>query len=133
MSFSDRLKEARKRTGLTQIQIAEKLGITAQSYSQYETGKRRPKSDTLSKIADALNVGYSYTKDGEPYFYNFVDTVHDLKYSDNEKFNRAQYEDAESIQRIITPYNKLNSVGQSKAIEQVELLTKIPEYRKGKE
>ena len=57
MSFSDRLKEARKRTGLTQIQIAEKLGITAQSYSQYETGKRRPKSDTLSKIADALNVG----------------------------------------------------------------------------
>lgn len=133
MSFSDRLKEARKRTGLTQIQIAEKLGITAQSYSQYETGKRRPKSDTLSKIADALNVGYSYTKDGEPYFYNFVDTVHDLKYSDSEKFNRAQYEDAESIQRIITPYNKLNSVGQSKAIEQVELLTKIPEYRKGKE
>lgn len=133
MSFSDRLREARKRAGLTQMQIAEKLGITAQSYSQYETGKRRPKSDTLSKIANALNVGYSYTKDGEPYFYSFVDTVPDLKYLDNEKFNRAQYEDAESIQRIITPYNKLNSDGQNKAIEQVELLTKIPEYRKDTE
>lgn len=133
MSFSDRLREARKKAGLTQMQIAEKLGITAQSYSQYETGKRRPKSDTISKIADALNVGYSYTKDGEPYFYSFVDTVPDPEYSDNEKFNRAQYEDAESIQRIITPYNNLNSIGQNKAIEQVELLTKIPEYRKDTE
>ena len=46
MSFSDRLREARKRSGLTQMQIAEKLGITAQSYSQYETGKRQPKAET---------------------------------------------------------------------------------------
>jgi len=28
MSFSDRLRETRKRSGLTQMQIAEKLGIT---------------------------------------------------------------------------------------------------------
>ena len=59
MNFSDRLKEARKNAGLTQAQLSEKLGITAQSYSQYETGKRNPKMETLQKIAAALNIKLS--------------------------------------------------------------------------
>lgn len=32
--------------------------------------------------------------------------------------------------KILSSFNQLNSKGQNKAIEQVELLTKIPEYRK---
>lgn len=58
--------------------------------AQYESGKRNPKKETLSKIADALNLGYSYTKDGEPYFYDFVDTIHTAEYEENEKFNNVQ-------------------------------------------
>ena len=34
---------------------------------------------------------------------------------------------------IISDFRKLNKEGQDKAIEQVELLTKIPEYRKDTE
>lgn len=49
MNFSDRLKEARKNAGLTQAQLSKKLGITAQGYSQYETGKRNPKFETVKK------------------------------------------------------------------------------------
>lgn len=38
----------------------------------------------------------------------------------------------EKRRKYIHAYDSLNSSGQDKAIEQVELLTKIPEYRKDK-
>ena len=93
MAFTDRLKAARKRSGLTQLDVARKLGLlNAQSYAQYEQGTRKPKQDTLNKIADALQLSYTYAQNGEPYFYCFVDTVsHGDK---DEKFNTFQYNDA---------------------------------------
>jgi DNA-binding XRE family transcriptional regulator len=50
--LSINIKNARKRTGLTQTQIAEKMGITQQTYARWETKKREPKLDTLRKIAE---------------------------------------------------------------------------------
>lgn len=94
MSFSDRLKEARKKSGFTQKQLADVLEVTPAMIAQYETGKRKPKQDTLNKIADALHLGYGYAPNGEPYFYCFVDTVQ--KGDENEKFNEYQYNDAMS-------------------------------------
>ena len=49
MSFGSRLKEARKKSGLTQAEVAEKLNVSASMIAQYETGKRNPKKETLSK------------------------------------------------------------------------------------
>lgn len=95
MSFGDRLKQARKRAGYTQKQFAEKLNISPQNLAQYESGARNPSKERLQLFATALNLGYSYTKTGEPYFYGFVDTVPDLEYADNEMFNKSQYSDAE--------------------------------------
>lgn len=158
MSFSDRLKEARKKSGFTQKQLADELGVTPAMIAQYETGKRQPKSETLTKIAEALKVGYSYAQNGEPYFYCFVDTVRHG--NENEKFNEYQYEDAmtsvsdgkipipirkqipetvpdlekdtknmDFLNKMDELGQKLNDKGKDKALEQVELLTKIPEYR----
>src|SRR5699024_5720588 len=47
---------------------------------------------TLSKIANAMHLGYGYAQNGEPYFYCFVDTV--CNGDENEKFNEYQYNDA---------------------------------------
>ena len=92
MSFSDRLKEARNKAGRTQKQLADELKVTPAMIAQYETGKRKPKQDTLSKIAEALHLSYGYAPNGEPYFYCFVDTVQHG--DENEKFNEYQYKDA---------------------------------------
>lgn len=51
MSFSDNLKRARKRVGLTQQQIADALGITKSTYCGYETGKRQPSIPKLRRLA----------------------------------------------------------------------------------
>lgn len=54
--FPERLKEARKRKGLKQREVAEQLQMTAHSYQQYEGGSRRPNFETLVALADLLEV-----------------------------------------------------------------------------
>ena len=55
-STGKKIKEAREKAGLTQSQLAEAVGTTSQNISQYERGLRKPKYETLLKIAKALNV-----------------------------------------------------------------------------
>lgn len=55
-----RLKEIRKQRGLTQAEVAKKIGVAQNTYSQYENGKREMDTATLCKIADALNVTVDY-------------------------------------------------------------------------
>lgn len=53
--FSERLREARRANGMTQLQVAEKLEMTASGYTQYERARREPSIATLAKIARILN------------------------------------------------------------------------------
>lgn len=75
MTFSEKLRLAREKTGFTQEKLARKSGLSLGTIQQYELGSRNPKAASLAKIAAALNLGYGYDKQGEPYFYDFVDTV----------------------------------------------------------
>ncbi|WP_425546172.1 helix-turn-helix domain-containing protein, partial [Arthrobacter koreensis] len=52
----DRLRLARFRAGLTIKDLAERVGVTHSAISQYETGRTRPTSVTLSKLAMATGV-----------------------------------------------------------------------------
>lgn len=56
MSFSENLKRIRAERGLTQRDVASILGCSVQSYAQYESGKRKPKIETIKRFADALGV-----------------------------------------------------------------------------
>lgn len=47
----------REYRGLTQQQLAEKVGISKPYLSQLESGKRSGTTDVLMSIAQALNVG----------------------------------------------------------------------------
>ena len=51
-----RIKELRKRAGLSQDQLAEQVGIESKYLSRLEVGKRNPSLDTLERIADALEI-----------------------------------------------------------------------------
>lgn len=52
----ENLRVARVRKGLTQIDVANRLGISRSTYANYEVGSRDPDTATLGKIADLLNV-----------------------------------------------------------------------------
>ena len=49
-SVAEKIKTAREKAGLTQAQLAEKVGTTSQNISQYERGIRNPKYNTLEKF-----------------------------------------------------------------------------------
>ena len=55
-----RLKELRKRKGLSQLRLATELNTTQNTISRYETGEREPGIDELIKIADYFNVSVDY-------------------------------------------------------------------------
>jgi transcriptional regulator with XRE-family HTH domain len=52
----NRIKEHRDRAGLSQFDLAIKIGTTPQQVSRLERGDRRIKTDMLPKLADALHV-----------------------------------------------------------------------------
>lgn len=60
MGFSERLKESRKQARLTQVEIAEKLGISQPAYASWERGTKKPTQENLVKIAQVLNVTVDY-------------------------------------------------------------------------
>lgn len=59
MTIGERIKKIRTETGLSQKEVAKRLGVSQPSYAQYESGKRKPKYETLVKIAQALNADSS--------------------------------------------------------------------------
>lgn len=50
------IRAAREAAGLTQRQLAEKLGMGYQQLNKYELGRREPGFKILKRIAEALNV-----------------------------------------------------------------------------
>ncbi|AST86237.1 hypothetical protein CIG66_07075 [Ralstonia pseudosolanacearum] len=53
--FAERLKEARLGQGLTQKQLAERVGIARQAIYRQEEGKQIPEVTTLVALAQELN------------------------------------------------------------------------------
>lgn len=60
MTTGARIKAARKAAGMTQAELATKLGISFQSVAQWENDLRNPKYETLQKIANALGITVLY-------------------------------------------------------------------------
>ena len=60
MKFKDRLRELRKRSGLTQDELADKLNISRSTIAMYESGKREADFDTLFSIAEFFNESVGY-------------------------------------------------------------------------
>ena len=56
----NRIKELRKNKGLSQSQLANKVGISNQVISFYENNKREPKIETWQALADFFNVSVPY-------------------------------------------------------------------------
>ena len=51
----EKLLKMRKIKGLSQIELAEKIGVKSNTISQYESGKRNPNFKILKKLAKVLN------------------------------------------------------------------------------
>lgn len=126
MKIGERIRVYRTNAGLTQKQLGNLSGTSETTIKQYELGKRQPRIAQLQKIADVLDVSVNnLLADGE---YEFIENL-------KEKFSDERYEYLKNSRKpeyyeslLFDSFSKLNTAGKKKSIEQVELLTKIPEY-----
>lgn len=56
----DNLKSARKKSGMTQKEVSTALGISPNTYKNYEQGTREPNGDTIVALANLFNVSTDY-------------------------------------------------------------------------
>lgn len=56
----NRIKKMRQSKGLSQAELAQKVGISKQAVSHYETEKRHPKIEAWQKLADFFEVPVPY-------------------------------------------------------------------------
>jgi transcriptional regulator with XRE-family HTH domain len=88
------MKDLRLANKLSQKHIANKLGITRQAYSRYETGDREPGLETISFLADYYKVPVQtfFMKEEKIYkyenlFMTELGVLYDRKYMEVLKIN----------------------------------------------
>lgn len=64
--FPNIFKHIREKSGLTQQQLANKLGISRSAVGMYEKGEREPNFETLELISDTFNVDMNYLLGKKP-------------------------------------------------------------------
>lgn len=139
MTTGQLIKKARKEAGLTQAGLASRLGISYVGVSQWENGIRKPKPETLHRIASSIGVDFldllgeeereMYTKgfeDGE-IGAMFVKTLIATSPHSRDWYS---YSGVEIL--LVKAFSALNDDGQKKAIERVEELTEIPKYQRAR-
>ena len=63
MTLGEKIKEARKQSGLSQEQLAEKMSVSRSAIAKWETDKGLPDIDNLKALASFLNVSVDYLLD----------------------------------------------------------------------
>ena len=60
MTFSEKLMDLRRKSGLSQEQLAARLGVTRQSVSKWESGTAMPELVKLISLSDIFGVSVDY-------------------------------------------------------------------------
>lgn len=104
-NLAKKIKELRKKSGLTQAQLADKLEISASAVGMYEQGRRAPDNQTLSKICRILDASGDYvldldkaaeTHEKKAEIYSVIsDFIKNLESQDNLMFNGEPINKAE--------------------------------------
>jgi transcriptional regulator with XRE-family HTH domain len=64
VTFGDMVRTERIKSGLTQAEVAEQIGVTQSVFAQYETAAKAPNVYLAAKIADLFGVSLDYLMGG---------------------------------------------------------------------
>ena len=123
MTFGEKLKEARKKAGMTQEQLANLLSVSRQAITKWESDKGMPDIENLKVLSKALEVSIdSLLDDGSVLDLTVTQKPIDLrKYGDTGKLSRIkklkikeqmvreEYPDAQIIRLTVTKIKNTKS------------------------
>lgn len=79
--IANRLRYLRSKNGLTQDEVAKRVGIATTTYTNYEASNREPNIETLNKLADIFDcsVDYLFGRVNKPYLALFEDLPEEFR------------------------------------------------------
>jgi len=126
--MNERLKDLRKRLGLTQQEFAERLGIKRNAVTNYEVGRNAPADMVVSLICREFNVSEAWlrTGEGEPFIkksrnaeiYEYVDRIQGVNDAFKSRFASALATLEEEDWNIILSI--INDIKNSSMAEKVQ-------------
>lgn len=123
------IKKARTSAGLTQAELAEKLGVTPQAVSQYERNIKSPKIETIQKFADALGVSVWELGGRDTIDHHRFIRIDQNQIGSLAKIIEDNTVENETLELLKGAFYKLNPEGQAKALERVRELSEVPRYQ----
>lgn len=94
MSIGSRIRERRESLGLTQVQLAELLGVTKGAIGNYETDANSPKASMLYKVFNVLQCDANYL---------FQDEIRERR-----EYNASPFE----MEHLVKKYRLLDTYGK---------------------
>ena len=129
MNIGKAIQSARKKAGITQAELGKILGVSGSMIGQWENSLRKPKPESIGKIADALDISiYELVPEIDNefsrylYFEGFAESQYELK--------EEGYTFSDDEIMLVKNFNQLNKNGQKRAGDYIKDLTQIPDYTK---
>lgn len=79
------VKKNRLDAGLTQIEVANKLGVAQAQYARWENGGRNPKDETVEKLAEIFGVTFDKLQGRNDGLDDIVDLFRNVELTDEQK------------------------------------------------
>jgi transcriptional regulator with XRE-family HTH domain len=64
-TLADRIQSLRKQAGLTQVELADKIGVSKSQFIRYESKNVQPPANIINKLADALATSVDFLISGD--------------------------------------------------------------------
>lgn len=122
MTTGQLIKAARQKAGMTQAELAEKLGISYVGVSQWENDLRNPKRETLRRIAEALGTTVNRLLPPD----NYWEDENGVGHTGFTYEQQCAIHEANSRNRLEAAYARLDLIGHQKVADYAEKLAKDP-------
>ncbi len=104
--FAQRLKELRKEKNMTQVQLAEALGVSKGTVAMWEIGKREPNYETLNALSGIFDRRIDY-------ILGYSEDASSAKLSEAEIDRLGRWAVEESFYETIMGYLCLDEYGKN--------------------
>ena len=104
--FADRLKEIRTEKGITQVQLAETMGVFKGTVAMWETGKREPNFETLNQLSDIFDKRIDY-------ILGYSNDASSPKMTEEDIDQLGVWAAEDSFNETVTAYLRLDEYGKA--------------------
>ena len=104
--FADRLKEIRTEKGITQVQLAETMGVSKGTVAMWETGKREPNFETLNQLSEIFDKRIDY-------ILGYSNDASSPKMTEEDIDQLGAWAAEDSFNETVTAYLRLDEYGKA--------------------